>query len=370
MSPHDVEGGYLLYAEADGTVFAAPFDVRRMRLSGAPQPVADHVRLDRSFTALGVARTGALVYLSSTAALSELVLVDREGRAQALPAAPNRYLSPRFSPDGRRIAVTISEGNQRGAGAAGDIWLWDLGARNFQRITFDSASTGAEWMPGGRRLVYVHITGERNNLYSILTDGSGRPESLLARPSPIYESSPTPDGRRLVFRETNPNTGRDIWITPVDSPQSARPLLATPFDERNPAVSPDGRWLAYVSSETGASEVYVRGLAEGSSRTRVSTSGGVEPRWARSGRELFFRTADTVYVVPVTPGQEFRAGAPRMLFAGRFSQASVPLTDWDVAPDGRRFVMLRATESAREGTALNIVLHWFDQLRGGRGWRR
>jgi hypothetical protein len=165
----------------------------------------------------------------------------------------------------------------------------------------------------------------------------------------------------LVFRETHVRTNRDIWIAPLDSPQTARPLLATPFDERNPTVSRDGRWLAYASNETGAFEIYVRSLAEGSGRTRVSTSGGFEPRWAPSGRELYFRGDDSVYAVPVLPGTEFRAGAPRALFADRFSTGNP--TNWDVAPDGRRFVMIRRPESTAGGTPLHLVLNWFDQLR-------
>jgi serine/threonine-protein kinase len=367
MSPHYVEGGYLVYAEQDGTLFAAPFDVRALRLIGAPQPITDNVRLGPAQVAkLGVARTGSLAYLAGTATQSELTLVDRDGRVQSLPSAPNRYAGPRFSPDGRRIAVTIQElGRRQSGGVLGDLWVWDLGARNFQRITFDTASAYAEWMPDGRRLVYGRASGSGViALYRILTDGSGQPESLLARPSPIFESSPTPDGRSLVFRESHARTGRDIWIAPLDSPQSARSLLVTPFDERNPAVSPDDRWLAYASNETGAPEIYVRGLAEGGGRTRVSTGGGTEPRWARSGRELFFRTADSVYVVTVTPGPEFRGGAPRALLGGRFTTSTV--TNWDVAPDGRGFVMVRTPESALEGTPLNVVLHWFDRLRSQR----
>ena len=366
MSPHYVDGGYLVYAEQDGTLFAAPFDARRLRITGAPQPITDNVRLGPAQVAkLGVARTGSLAYLSGSSAQSELTLVGRDGRAQSLPAAPNKYNMPRFSPDGRRIAVTIDLPRRRAFGSvSGDVWVWDLAAHNFQRITFDTASGNVEWLPDGRRLVYAHESPAVLGLYTILTDGSGQPESQLTRPSPIFESSPTPDGRRLVFRENHLQTGRDIWIVPLDSPRVARALAATPFDERNPAVSPDGRWLAYASNETGTFEIYVRSLAEGSGRTRVSIGGGAEPRWARSGRELFFRSRDSVYAVPVTPGPEFRAGAARALFGGRFTAGNP--TNWDVAPDGQRFVMVRTSEAALEGSPLEVVLHWFDQLRSQR----
>ena len=167
-----------------------------------------------------------------------------------------------------------------------------------------------------------------------------------------------------MFRETNRGANRDILMAALDSPKVVRSLLVTPFDERNPAVSPDGRWLAYVSNETGTSEVYVRGLAEGSGRSIVSRGGGTEPVWARSGRELFFRANDSVYVVTVTPGAEFRGSSPRALFGGRFITATV--TNWDVSPDGQRFVMVRSTDAVSSGTPLHVVLHWFDQLRAQR----
>ena len=184
----------------------------------------------------------------------------------------------------------------------------------------------------------------------------------MTRPSTVFESSLTPDGRQAVFRETaGEATGQDIWIAPLDSASVARPFLVTAFAERNPAVSPDGRWVAYASNESGVMEVYVRSFAEGGGRTRVSTNGGAEPRWARSGRELFYRTPDSVYSVPVMPGPEFRAGMPRALFGGTFPRKST--TNWDVAPDGQRFVMVRPPEIPAEGPPLHVILHWFDQVR-------
>jgi Tol biopolymer transport system component len=362
MSPHYVEGGYLVYAEGDGTLFTRPFDPEELRFTGPAQPVVGGVQLGPAQVAkIGVARTGALVYLQGDAGLSrQLVLVGRDGRATAIPAPQGFYGYPRFSPDGRRISLTRF---QVPLGSGNDVWIWDLDAGNMQRVTYDSASQTAAWMAGGRRLVYSHGSAGAAELFTISTDGSGRPESLLARPAPIYESSPTPDGRALVFREMLQGRNRDIWIAPLDSLQAARPLLATPFDERNPAVSPDGRWLAYASNETGQHEVYVRGLAEGSGRTRVSTDGGVEPRWAHSGRELFYRSlnGDTVYAASVIPGPAFRAGPPRSLFTGNYASGNPP--NWDVAPDDRQFVMLRNRDPEQGQLTLHVILHWFDQLR-------
>ncbi|HWO87509.1 MAG TPA: protein kinase, partial [Gemmatimonadales bacterium] len=369
MSPRYVDGGHLVYAERDGTLFTAPFDAGRLRLTGAPQPITDGVRIGPAQVAkLGISRTGSLAYLSGAASQRDLVLVDRSGRVQVLPAGQQRYVAPRFSPDGRRIAVvylsTSAAAPANRGRTNGDIWLWDLAVRNSQRITFDTASVSAEWRPDGRRLVFIREQPAAM-LFTVPADGSGRPESLLARSNPVYELSMVAGARHLVFRENKLGSlDRDIWMAPVDSPQAAVPVLVTPFDERNPALSPDGRWLAYASNETGALEVYVRGLAEGSGRTRISTVGGAEPRWAQGGRELLFRTADSVYSVSVLPGSEFRASVPRALFGGRFVVSTT--TNWDVSPDGRQFVMVRAPESSVEGNALHVVLHWFEQLRAQR----
>jgi eukaryotic-like serine/threonine-protein kinase len=367
FSPHYVDGGYLLYVESDGTVFTAPFDAGRLRITGPSQPVTDNVRTGPAQVAkMGVSRMGSMAYIGGTSGGdAELVLVDRSGHGQALPAARNRYATPRFSPDGNRISVTVSSPNAGGTVAlSGDLWVWDIRARNFQRITFDTSSGYADWTPDGKRLVYGRFRAGTNlQLYRILTDGSSQPESLLARPAPIYESSLSLDGKIIVFREAS-NTNRDILVATLDSPRVVRGLLVTPFDERNPALSPDGRWVAYVSNETGATEVYVRGLAEGSGRTRISLSGGTEPVWSRTGRELFYRASDSIYVVSVAPGAELRHTSPRALFGGRFLAQSI--TNWDVSPDGERFVFVRSSDATLSGTPMRVVLNWFDQLRTAR----
>src|SRR6266550_1935730 len=183
--------------------------------------------------------------------------------------------------------------------------------------------------------------------------GSNRSRAGAARAT---RSLPRPQ----VF--TRRQTHRDIWIAPVDSPQGARPLLRTPFDERGIALSPDGRWLAYASNETGNDEVYVRRLLEGSARWRVSMRGGTEPRWGRGGRELYFRNGDSLYAVAMQLGAELRAGPPRALFGGKY-QAAVAGNNisYNVSPDGGRFLMVGQLGNGRE--ELSVVLHWFDQIR-------
>jgi dipeptidyl aminopeptidase/acylaminoacyl peptidase len=243
--------------------------------------------------------------------------------------------------------------------------VYELGSPNLSRLTFDSVSSFPEWARDGRRVAFVRSLGAitRVGLFQIAADGSGTPETLLVRPQPVWEVQFTPDERTMVFRENHPQTHRDIWIARVDSLQQARPLLRTPFEERAIALSPDGRWLAYVSNETGGDEVYVRQLREGSARWRVSTRGGTEPRWGRAGRELFFRNGDSLYAVAMQLGAEIQAGPPRALFGGKY-QVSVASNNilYDVSPDDGRFLMVREQGSTR-GAELSVVLHGLDQIR-------
>ena len=364
LSPRYVEGGIVAFAQSDGTLFAAPFDPGRVRFSGPPEPVAEGVRVGRLAVAKsGMSRTGSLAYFSGETTVGELVLVDRAGRAQGLPAPLDRYFAPRFSPDGRRIAVAIEHGT-RGIFSS-DIWVYELGAHNFSRLTFDSLNMYPEWARDGRSVAFVRQLGAitRVGLFRISADGSGMLETLLVRPQQVWEVQFAPDGRTMVFRENHPQTRRDIWIAPLDSPQAARPLLRTPFEERAIALSPDGRWLAYVSNETGANEVYARQVREGGARWRVSTRGGTEPRWGPSGQELFFRNDDSVYSVAMHLGAEIRPGPPRALFGGKYQVAlDTHSVAYDVSPDGSRFLMVRE-QAGVGGQELNVVLNWFDQAR-------
>ncbi|HLG05445.1 MAG TPA: hypothetical protein VI383_04780, partial [Gemmatimonadales bacterium] len=355
MYPHWVEGGFIAFVQQDGTLFSAPFDAGRFRLTGAPVPIADGVRFGPAFPGkLGISRTGTLAYVGGQTPQREIAMAERDGPVTRVPLPSRFYVTPRFSPDGRRIAFGVADFADR---LTVDLWTYDLGGGSLSRLTFDSASANAEWMPDNKRLLYT----ARGRVFTIAIDGSGVPESLFTAPNRnIGELQPTRDGRAIIFREGGGNS-RDVWVVSLDSARTVRPLLRTPFNERNLALSPDGRWLAYVSDEAGSDEVYVRRIEEGSGRWPVSRNGGQEPRWGPGGRDLFFRSADSVLSVTMEPGPEPRFTTPRVVLTGDFdSDRNRPV--WDVSPDGSRFIFTRPQgESSTRG--LNIVLHWFDQLR-------
>ncbi len=364
MYPRWVNGGHLAFLQQDGTLFAAPFDSKGPRLSGAPVPIVDRVRSGPAFPGkLGISRTGTLAYLTGQNTQRELVLADRDGKLSVLPVPTRFYDRPRFSPDGQRIAFQVLDFVAR---TTSDIWVADLRAGNLSRITFDSSSSDPNWMPDGRRVVYK---GREGTFFRIVTDGSGVAESLLARPNrSAAELEVSPDGKVLVFRESDARTRRDVWIATLDTPRTVRPLLHTPFEERGIALSPDGLWLAYVSNETGGDELFVRRLEEGSGRWRVSRNGGTEPRWGPGGHELLYRVADTVVAVMMKPGMEPEFSVARPVLVGRFStdrNAAI----WDISPDGRRFVFPRPQGESGTPTMI-ILLHWFDRLQSAKGGAR
>ncbi|HJR34475.1 MAG TPA: protein kinase [Gemmatimonadales bacterium] len=356
MYPRWVEGGFLTFLQQDGTLFAVPFDADNRKISGAPVPIADRVRFGPAFPAkMGVARSGTLAFIQGGNSLRHLVLADAGGRVTALPGPSRFYDTPRFSPEGQRIAVQVTDF----AGVTtNDIWLYDLRSEQMSRLTFDSSSAIAAWAPDGRHLVYA---GRGRTVLKIPTDGSGVPETLLVRQSGAVELELARDGKTFAIRQTVSGTTRDVWVGSLDSSRAERPLLRTPFNERAIALSPDGKWLAYVSNEAGSDELFVRRLDEGSGRWRVPRGGAAEPRWGPGGRELYFRVADTVMAMEMTPGPEPSFSTPRTVLVGRFV-SDIQRAVWDIAPDGRRFVFTR-NQNETDTPAITVLLHWFDRLR-------
>jgi eukaryotic-like serine/threonine-protein kinase len=359
-NPRYVGHGHLVYATAEGGLFAVSFDPARLRVNGTATPIASNVRVGAGGAAkAGHSRNGILAWLGGSAARRELVIVGADGREQATHTPPDLYESPRFSPDGRRIAVGIGDL----LGGRPDIWALDLAQGTLSRVTFDSSSVYPEWSPDG---AWVHYATSRHGDYDLWrsrSDGSGVQESLVVGPNDQWEGVPSPDGRGLVFRSTNPVTRRDIWWQPSGGGPPV-PVLTTPFEERGIAVSPDGRWLAYVSNETGSDEVYVRALPGPGGRVQISSSGGREPRWGPGGRELFYRSRDSVYTVEIAvAGAEVRAGRHRALFRDVYRTGGAGNhAGWDVDRSGRRFVFVRdgGVNSERQ---INVLVNWFDRAR-------
>jgi serine/threonine-protein kinase len=278
-----------------------------------------------------------------------------------MPVPPEGYHAARFSPDGRWIVTDIisPEGAQR------DVALFDLERRTLRRLTFDRSSVAPVWTPDGRRIVFATSSGGRLPGFEIrwvTADGSDSAGTLLGADRSQVPVAFAPDGRSLVVQREDPETRHDLWILPLEGEHAPKPYLRTPFDERAAALSPDGRWLAYVSDESGRDEVYVRAFPVPGPALRVSEDGGREPRWAHSGWELFYRTNGGMVASALAAASPLTIGRREVLFDDR-PYVTIPNgAGYDVHPDGNRFLMIRRGSESRE---VVVVLNWFDQLRAG-----
>ena len=365
--------GHIVYA-LGANLMAIPFDARRLITTGPPVPIVDGVRArtNTGEMCFGVSSTGFLVYapggLARSAQLT-LVWVDRTGKEEPLPVPPRAYTYPRLSPDGTRIAIDIRDQEN-------DIWIWDLARRNLTRLTFDPGMDSfPAWMPDGKRIIFASApsaTNMPNNLFWQTADGTGKQERLIESPAGVVPQSVSPDGTRLVFRQSDSTSNFDLYTLPLTGERRPTPLIRTPFAEQNAEVSPDGRWVAYQSTESGQNEIYVRPFPNAESgRWQVSTSGGRTPVWSRDGRELFYLTGPDVrsklMAATITPGAAFSAATPQALFEGSYlAGGGNQGRTFDVSPDGKRFLMIKdlASDSPTSNDApLVVVLNFFDELK-------
>jgi serine/threonine-protein kinase len=352
ISPKYVSG-HVVYARPDGTLIAAPIDVDQGRISGPGVPIVENVRLKGGATAdFTVSESGTLVYLPAAGAARRIVLLDRTGLSRALSEDRRAFYAPRFSPDGRSVAVTVFEQGNR------NIWLYDVESGAATRFTFEGDNLYPIWSPDGSRIAYTSTRDGGYDLYWSPADGSGAAERLLATPHQEYPSSWSRDGRWLFFMEANPGSGRDLWALAVGGDRKPMLIAGEPFEERSAVLSPNGRWLAYSTDESGQLEVYVRAFPGPGGRWQVSLDGGAEPLWSPDGRELFYRSGGRIMRAEVDTDPVFAIRGRSLLFERPFVPNDFH-TNFDIHPDDQRFVMI---ESAQAATEVVVVLNWMEEL--------
>jgi Tol biopolymer transport system component len=293
------------------------------------------------------------------------VWVDEKGSVSPLWNELGSYANPRLSPDGKRLALTLlRDGNW-------DVWVYDLERGVPTRLTFDSAvETEQVWSPDSQFLVYSSDQQGPDSLYRKRADGSGEVERLTTEGRAHWASSWSPDGQYVAYISSE--KGFDLVMLPLTGDRKPQTFLSTPFAESSPAFSPDGRWIAYDSNESGRVEVYVRPFPAGSGKWQVSDGGGAYPRWTKNGRELVYRVDSGIMAAPVEATHDsLRVGKPYRVFEGAFrgGMAGLPLagnsfSDFDVTPDGKRFVMFPASAAGRRGEHPHVTLYtqWFEEL--------
>jgi serine/threonine-protein kinase len=360
--PHYSPSGHLLFAR-EGRVFAVQFDVNRLEVTGQPVPVLDGVKTspNSGVASFMVSDSGSLVYLpqSDSAGEGSLVWVDRRNQVQALGAPLRRYSSPKISPDGHRVALAIFSGNNV------DIWVYEIPHRTLTRLTFGERSVGPLWSVDGKRITFRGTRGAGSDIYWKPADGSGAEETLTSGPSLIQvPTSWSPDGKFLTYWTVGLETGRDIWILPLEGERKPRPFLQTKFDELDPKFSPDGRWIAYTSNESGQFEVYVQLFPGPSGKWQISTDGGSNPVWERNGRELFYLSATKIMGVSVTAQPAFSASLPRPVADIPPSlMTALANSVYDVSPDGQRFLFVKANTETGPPEEARVVLNWTEELK-------
>ncbi len=351
--------GHLVYVTTDGALLAAPFDPDRLSLGGSPVTLADRLRAGRGAAEFALAADGTLAYFtgpaSGVAEGNRLVWRGRDGVVSEVDSSWSVDFSANaLSPDGARLAVGVRDPDGRL-----QVWIKQMDRGPHGRLTFEGTSNFAPfWTPDGRAVVFVSgRAGGISDLYLQRADGGAEATLLLHAARPIAQAIWSPDGKWLVFQATGSPSSDIYAIRPgVDSVPVA--LVATPASEGDPALSPDGRWLAYGSDETGQVEVYVRPFPNaGSARWPVSTGGGRQPRWAHSGRELFFLDSKNQLVAAeVRTGATFAVGRQRELFSmegfGR----------WSPAPGDQRFLMVRYRNLDVQGDLI-VVENFFEELK-------
>jgi len=352
--------GHLLFTQA-GALMAVPFDLQRLEIAGNPVPVVDGLLVHGSSNSISsstdysLSSNGTLVYVlgSSRNAPVHLEWVTRDGVELPLPVTPHVYVLPKISPDGKRIAIGITEKDAQ-------VYIYDIARDTLNRFTFQGSNNlGALWTPDGKRIAYISNSTGPRNIFWQFADGTGGLDRLNTSPQLSIPGSWSPDGKVLAYSIIDPHLGYDIWtMTPSD--HKTQIFLQTKSNESAPQFSPDGRWLAYSSDESGHNEIYVVPYPGPGGKWQISSDGGREPLWNRNGRELFFRNGNKMMAAPIDTQVGFSAGTPKMLFQGQYVTLANSTPNYDVTADGQKFLMLKTTAPPAQ---INVVVNWFEELK-------
>ena len=358
--------GHLVYARS-GNLYAAAFDLRRREVTGPPIEVLNGVMMSGNTGAaeFTLSARGDLAYVPGSAdgGNRTLVWVDRSGKAETLPLPPASYLYPRISPDGGSLAVEIEGPNH-------DFYFYDFARTVLSKVTNDGMSHAPVWSADGKQVAFRSWQAGGMTMWLMPADRSAaatRLDPSGTRQSPLSFS---PDGQFLTFDQKDSQTQDDVMVLPLGGSGSPRPVANSRFGEGSGKFSPDGRWIAYSSAESGQPEIYVQAFPGPGLKLQVSNNGGTDPVWRRRGGELYYRNDNKMMMVPVTTTPELKAGAPRLLWEGDYTHGSgsscgmpgVASSSYDVSADGERFLMVRQDGPAY-ASRIAVVLNWVEEVK-------
>jgi serine/threonine protein kinase len=364
-----LSSGHLVYVQVNNNIrslVAVPFDHNTLEVKGGPVPLLESV------SAMALSDSGTLVYVRGTSGIGSasprtLVWVDKKGNEEQIEAEPNRYAYPKISPDGTKVALTVTrDGNT-------DIWVWDLIRENLNRLTFyEAGDITPIWTPDGKRIVFASFREGDLCIFWKAADGTGEVEKIGSLPGHnLYPWSWSSDGKTLVTAELDSSlTDANIGAISMEGNGERISLLKSDYVESHPRISPDGRWMAYFSDEADQWQIFVRPFPEvDQGKWQVSVDGGQSPLWSPDGRELYYLNEDAIMVVEVNTEPTFSASKPKTLFRGDYVTGYEENPEWDISPDGKRFIMVKRAAATNDDSAtetrsqINIVLNWDVELK-------
>ncbi len=364
--------GDIIYIH-EGTLFAIPFDLNRLEITGQPTPILDGVvsNAGNAGAQFSFSDGGNLVYAAGKRIPGiSIFWMDQEGKFSPLRSVAGVYNNLAFSPDGKRLAFDLREAGRN------DVWVYELERDALTRLTFVGIeNTKPIWTPDGQRIVYSsQEKGGATNLWWIRADGAGVPQRISESANAQFAGSWRRDGKVLAYVQLNSNNNWDIMTIPFEGdektgwkPGEPKLFFRGTSNVFGPAFSPDGRWLSYHSNESGNYEVYVRPYSAPGVKWQVSSGGGILPKWSPNGKELFYRTLDDkIMVVRYTgPADTFRADNPKPWSPGQFAELGPSNFNFDLFPDGKRFAVLKSqfTEKDAAASKITVVLNWFEELK-------
>jgi serine/threonine-protein kinase len=352
--PRYVRSGHLVFSRGSAVV-AAPLDLRRRQISGPPQQVLTGVTAQRfGQVPIAISENGSMAYVARKP--GRLVWVDHNGIIRPVSEERALFRWPKLSPDQRRLAVSVFVG-----GAGSEVWLRDLHRNAFTRLSMDGdTNLMSSWTPDGESLTVTSNSDGWFNLYSQSVDGIGEPVRLTNREVPHFGGQWSHDGRFLAFAEQHPATQNDVWVLALDEARTLQCVARTAADESGPTFSPNGKWLAYSSDESGRYEIYVTPFPEADRRLQVSTDGGRQALWAPDGRTIYYRNGNRMMAAPITYEPSFEVGQPEVLFTGSFEGETRNLATYDISADGKKFLMVEVDPTDSQ---IVIVTNWFEELK-------
>jgi eukaryotic-like serine/threonine-protein kinase len=351
---HFFAPNHLLYMRG-GNLMATEFDAGKLETASSPTVVVQDV-LMQPVTGLAqydVSGNGTLIYVNGgkQAVENSLVLAEHDAKVQPLPVKPNVYESPRFSPDGKLLALTVRLPDP-------DIWVYDIERGALRRITFAPGEDELPvWSPDGKRIAFA--SNGRQQAFMVAVDGSGQEEPLMKNESHFHLQSWSPDGKLIAYERLGSSGQYEIWMLPLGGDRKPYPYLVSQFHLSQPAFSTDGNWLAYTSNESGRAEVYVQRFPGPGEKIQVSTDGGIHPVWSRDGKQLVYENAGTLWATEVLTSP-FRVGKSRVLYQGDiWNDAAGP--NYTLAPGGHRIVVVERIKDP-DGGNVKVVVNWNQEL--------